>query len=571
MYKKSAYTLFSSLIFIFAFFCCSQAQSNEKINFYTLNYPPLSIHKGQRKSGLGCDLIHEIDRRLHSKSAITFGIWEKIFKQALQTPNAGIFPTNRTPERNPLFYWVGPFCQSEYYIYQSNTRKNMISSKEDILNVKSIATVKEYSMNEDFKALGCKNLRYYNSPNEAIISVILGKSDICIFPTFILDTFYEESGYDVNTEVTPVKNNSGLSALLNGDNGVQLSYGTDYESYTDIQRKHKELGHSNTQNFSNRPDVVPVMLYKEEDLFLALNRNIPLNTVKKMQQTLFEIQQSGILRKLFKKYHIPIECMPEINPTLNATDTGNPTAEAILPAAPDTTPQNLPDAAEKGMTIYAESFPPLTFTAKGSSYLQGATVDLISAIYTELEQNPQKIILDDWNIIYNKAKSTPYSVICTLKRIPERENSFYWVGPYAADSAWLYARRDFSAKVTDIASARNLPGISCIDQTFATTMLQKEGFKNLLRHNKPEVAVKQMFENPKYAGAFSSVSAPYMIREAGYSPIDVKPLLQVSKKTNYYIGISRSTPEAVAREWQQAFQTIKDSGRLKEILNRWIK
>ena len=567
MHKESTHPLFYSLLLILALLLGSRAHSQERVNFYTLNYPPLSMHKGPRGSGLGCDLIHEINRRLHSKSAVTFGKWENIYQKALHTKNTGIFPTNLTPERAPHFNWVGPFCQSAYYVYQSNTRKNLITSREDILSVKSIATVKEYAMNEDLIALGCKNLRYYNNPNEAIISVILGKSDICIFPTFILDTFYKESGYDVNTEVQVYKDSGGLSALLNGDNGVQLSYGTSYESYNDIKLKHKELGRPSTQNFSNRPDVIPVLLYKEEDLFFALNQATPLETAQKMQQALYDIQQSKILQKLFTKYHIPLECMPEIPPTLKSSTT------PVIPAAIQPPSQKTAEAVavNEKMTVYAERFPPLTFTAKDSNYLQGAAVDLIAAIYKELGQKPEKIILDDWNIIYNKAQTTPNSVVCTLKRIPEREDLFYWIGPYAADSAWLYARRDFSSQISDIASAKEIPVIACIDQTFAATVLKNEGFKNLLLKSKPDDAIIQMLDNPEYAGAFSSVSAPYMIRDAGYSPINVKPLLQVSQKTNYYIGISRSTPPAIAQKWLQAFQKIKESGELKKILERWIK
>lgn len=548
-------------------FCCNTGFSENLAILYTNNYPPLSIKSGKNVSGLGCDLVKEINKRSGTKTRIIFGTWNKIYKQTQQEKHSGIFPTLLTDNRNNNFSWVGPFCTSEYYVYMSNTKNNTISSKEDLKNVKSIATYKEYALNEVLIKQGCKNLVYFNSPKEAIISVILGKSDVCVFPTFIIDTFHKESGYVVKSSPDPIKDTSGLGALVRGDNGVQLSYGTGYESYDDITLKHKNLGNKNKLEIKGRPDVTPVLPYHQENIYFALNSNVPAETVKTMQKTLFNISQDGTLKKLFHKYHIPLTLMPEVPPTLSIPVSKTTSSSVITPAA--TT--KVPEEATAPLTIYAENFPPLTFSASDSKSPQGAVVELLSAMEKELKTKPAPIIIDDWNSIFNTAKSTPYSVICTLKRIPEREKDFYWVGPYAADSAWLYSRRDFEGGIKDIAEAKQISKIACIAKSFAHETLLKEGFTNITTYSKPDKAVHDMLKDPEHAAAFSSVSTPYMIRNAGYSPVNIKPLIQLSKKTNYYIGISKSTPESVALKWQEAFKKVKESGDLKQILERWIK
>ncbi len=544
----------------------------QPVHYYTLKYPPLSMKRGNRDSGLACDLAREIDRRIGSSGSISFGTWTQSYDATLKDPAGCIFPTNLTPQRQNNFNWVGPFCTSTYYIYQSSTRTKKITDINEIKNISKIATFKSYALNETLKAQGCKNLVYFDTPREAIISVILEKCDICIFPEFIIETFNRESGYSIKTIHNDPVDNSTLGSLISGRDGVQVVYGTGYESYNDITKKHKELGQSNRPDVNGRPDITPIILYSTENLYFAVNKHIPAATVTAMQKALYDCRQDGTLTRIYKNHNIDLSAMPQIPAEPNAADkeviefatTTKPAA--AIPQSPGA----ISDELNK-ITIYAEQFPPLTFTTRDSTFIQGATVDLITAMYHKFKQNPPVINMDNWNKIYDKARTTPYAVICTLKRTPERENDFYWIGPYAADSAWLYARRDFPGKIADISAAKKIPTIFCIDKAFACNTLQSEEFTNLKTFSNPDDVVNSMLDNPETAGAFSSVSAPYMIRDAGYSPINVKPLLQVSKKTNYYIGISKSTPEAIVKLWQEAFTEIKENGKLQDILGRWIK
>ncbi len=528
---------------------------------YTNEYPPLSIQQQGKDRGLGCELLQEIDRRLNYNTKITFDLWSKAFAQALHNSDTGVFPTNITPEREPEFIWVGPFCVSEYYIYKANTKNIAINSKDDIINAKKIATVREYVINSKLKQQGCKNLVYFNTPREAIIAVILGKCDICIFPKFIVDNFHKESGYKIRTDQPIKTHNSGLSSLFDDSNGISLTYGSSYETYEDRTLKHKELGQTNAVSTKGRPDITPVDLFMRENLYFALNKHTPASIANDMQKALYQIKEDKTLTRLFAKYHIPRSSIPEIPPTPAFPHN---VAKATAPAPVFT--------ATKPLHIYAEDFTPFTFLTSGSDQVQGAGIDLVKAIQRELgDSAATPITLTDWNSAFNQARSTPFSVICALKRIPERENDFYWIGPYAADSAWLYSRRDFPQKITNIQQAKDILKIACIDQTFAHAELLAQGFKNIVSYNTPDEVVKEMLNNPEYAAAFSSAAAPYMIRNAGYSPLNVQPLIPISKKTNYYIGISKGTPQGIASSWQQAFDKLKASGEVNAIIQRWIK
>ncbi len=566
-------TIYMLLLIIFSVFSQqTPARSAGIKQAYTIEYAPMSINKGRKSSGLACTILKEVGKRTGSNIPITFGIWKQVLAKAEKTDATAIFPTTLIDERRDSFIWVGPFCTAEYYIYKSPTKNISISIKEDIINVKSIATVKDYVLNNTLIEQGCKNLKYFKTPKDAIMAVILDRCDICIFPTFIVDEFNRLSGYAALSYAKKEK----TSAILSGENGIRLHYGTDHESYDDVARRHKDLGNSNVVKYSSETRIVPVLPFTTENFYFALNKKSDTDTAINMQNALKSIEQDGTLLKMFNKFGVSPSSIPEIPlkpifPTINKSATIDQAIKAITPANSLEAPQPQLQAQNSTMIIYAEDFPPFSFSTEGSTHIQGAITELILAIQKDLGEKPTPITLLDWNNIFDKAKATPYSVICTLKRIPEREDDFYWIGPYAADSAWLYARTDFPAIISTADDAKKIEQISCVDQTFAYFSLVEAGYNNLKPYNTPNEVVTNMMKDQNTAGAFSSVSAPYVIRNAGYSAANVKPLLQLSKKTNYYIGISKLTPKAVAEAWQQSFEKIRERGELAKILSRWIQ
>ena len=444
-------------------------------------------------------------------------------------------------DRRKDFYWVGPIASLDYFVYKPRGSNVVVNGLKDIRNAKKIATVNGYAVNQTLKDSGCKNLVYFDTAEQAVSSLLNGDTSIGIFP-----------------DVT-------VKGLL------------------------KNMGMKNTRG------LTPIHMFMKRNLYYALNRNTSPRVALYMQKILLEMNHDGTLNKLYKRY-MPQGRKPKIPEFPIFPD------ETILPAtliysepliinnkAVPTIKSNIVERRatssvvlskdgkvvsgnrKEAITIYAEEFPPFTFSTDNSNYIQGAVAELISAIQKELGQLPAPIQLSEWNSILYLAQSTPFSAICTLKRTPDRENEFYWIGPYAADSAWLYARRDAPIRISNLAEAKLIPAIACVGGAFAGSTLSKLGFSNLMPYSTPKEAIQDIMQNPDHAAAFSSISAPFIARAAGYSAINMKPLLQVSKKTNYYIGISKQTPKGVADAWQAAFDALNNRGEVKRIINRWLK
>ena len=538
--KKLQLFLSAIIISLICLYTAS-AQAAKITRIYTSDTPPISMPAGTSGSGIAYKAVEEMMRRVQVDIPITFGDWDVVYEKTLHDPGSALFPMVMTAERRNNFFWVGPIASLDYYVYKPRGSNIKINNMNDIRNAKSIAVVRNFAVVQTLKDSGCTNLIYFETVEQALNSLIIGNTAIGIFPDASVNTFQ------------------------------------------------KNMGVKYTRN------LVPVHLFMKRTLYYALNRNTSPRVPIYMQQVLLEMRHDGTLEALYKKYMpgsripnipespvfpneivLPIEAVYTepliINGKAVPTIKSNVVTRRKIQSSVLTKEGKVISGAPRhGITIYAEEFPPFTFAVANSNYIQGAIAELVSAIQKELGQTPDPIQLSEWNSIYYLAQSTPYSALCTLKRTPERENDFYWIGPYAADSAWLYARRDSPIAAPNIQDAKYIPAIACVGGAFAGNILSRLGFSNLMPYSTPGEAMHDMMNDPEHAAAFSSVTAPYIARNSGFSAINMKPLLQISKTTDYYIGISKQTPPEVAQAWQNAFEALKRRGVVKQIMQRWIK
>ena len=531
----------SALIIMLISLSTTPVQAAKITHIYTSNTPPISMPSGTTGSGIAYKAVEEIMKRAQVDIPISFGDWDVVYEKALHNTGSALFPMVMTSERRNNFFWVGPISSLDYYVYKPRGSNIKINTMDDIRNAKSIAVVRKFAVVQTLKDSGCTNLVYFDTVEQALNSLLTGNTTIGIFP------------------------DSSVNIFLN------------------------RMGVKYTRH------LIPVHLFMKRTLYYALNKKTSPQVAIYMQRVLQEMRRDGTLEALYKKY-MPGSRIPSIpespvfpneiilpkqvvfNEPLIINGKAVPTIKsnfverrAIQSAVLTKEGRVVSGAPRQGITIYAEEFPPFTFSVNNSNYIQGAVAELVSAIQNELGQTPDPIQLSEWNSVFYLAKTTPYSAICTLKRTPERENDFYWIGPYAADSAWLYVRRDSPLTAASIQDAKFIPAIACVGGAYAGTVLSRLGFSNLMPYSTPTEAMHDMMTNPEHASAFSSVTAPYVARDSGYSAINMRPLIQISKTTDYYIGISKQTPPEVAQAWQNAFEVLKQRGVVKQIMQRWIK
>ncbi|WPC05225.1 transporter substrate-binding domain-containing protein [Pseudomonas benzenivorans] len=90
-----------------------------RVVLLTENFPPFNMAANDKNfardaniRGISADIVREMFRRADIRYSLTLRFpWDRIYKQAMTTPNHGLFSTSLSEARKPLFRWVGPIAQ----------------------------------------------------------------------------------------------------------------------------------------------------------------------------------------------------------------------------------------------------------------------------------------------------------------------------------------------------------------------------------------------------------------------------------------------------------------------------
>lgn len=101
---------------------------------YTEQLPPLNYQQGTQLTGFATDLLRMAAHDADLSLSIALQPWARAYRTVLETPNSVIFSITRTPEREPLFHWVGPISPRQIKLYRLNTRRDIsIQAEADLM------------------------------------------------------------------------------------------------------------------------------------------------------------------------------------------------------------------------------------------------------------------------------------------------------------------------------------------------------------------------------------------------------------------------------------------------------
>lgn len=248
---------FAGLFLVLLLTCHAQAGPVE-LQFLTEEYPPLTFLKDGEVSGLGADVVAEIQRRTGNRGAIQILPWARAYQTALVTPNVVLFTTTRTAEREALFKWVGPIATMNTGLYAKRESTVRISSLSEARAVDGILTVREYYSHQFLKHEGFANLDLVNTP-ETMVRMLLGERRALMASDNLL-----------------------MPALLD------------------------KAG-------SNMDAVKLVYTFMQSQTYIAFSRNTSDDMVRNWQLALDQMKRDGSFGRLYKKW-LPGESPPAIRP-----------------------------------------------------------------------------------------------------------------------------------------------------------------------------------------------------------------------------------------------------------------
>ena len=227
------------------------AQASDPLVLLTENFPPYNMSSDGKSfarepeiQGIAADLVREMFRRADIPYSMTLRFpWTRVYQQSKDTPNHGVFVLARQPDREALFKWVGPLGPDDWVLLARAGSTLQLDSLEQARGLR-IGAYKGDAIAESLQRSGLK-------------------------PVLV---------------------------LRDQDNAKKLSTGEiDLWATGDPAGRYlaRQIGMTAFKT---------VLRFNGTQLYLALNKSVPDEVVKKLQESLDQMREDGFVDATFSRY-----------------------------------------------------------------------------------------------------------------------------------------------------------------------------------------------------------------------------------------------------------------------------
>lgn len=197
-----------------------------------------------RVVGIATDKVRAAFERAGLAYTIDLLPWKRAYAAARTRPDACVYSTTRTPERDALFKWVGPTDSAEWVLMARADRQITLRTLEDARPYR----IGTYHGDARDAYLRSRGFRVDPAPTDLVNprKLLLGRIDL-------------------------------WAASLRRDSPVLDQHG-----------------------YGGR--IVPVLVFNRLDVFLACNRAVPDEVVKRLNQAFASLERDGALRRIERAY-----------------------------------------------------------------------------------------------------------------------------------------------------------------------------------------------------------------------------------------------------------------------------
>ncbi len=226
--------------------CSALAAETVTLHLTTEDYPPFNIVDARtgRISGIATEKVLELMHRAGEVVSLSAFPWSRSFRMGQQLPNTCVFSTTRTPEREPLFKWVGPLVKNRWVIF---------ARADDPRSPKTLEDLRPY-------VLGVYR-------NDAVGEFLAGKG--------------------FKTDV----------ANLDADNPRKLLIGR-----FDFWATGELLGLDILRHQGLSEQIVPLFPFNNTEMYLACNKGMAQKRIDRFNQILHQMERDGTAGAIERKY-----------------------------------------------------------------------------------------------------------------------------------------------------------------------------------------------------------------------------------------------------------------------------
>ena len=218
--------------------------------------------------------------------------------------------------------------------------------------------------------------------------------------------------------------------------------------------------------------------------------------------------------------------------------------------------------------VYGDAFPPF-ITENQPHGIEGAAIDLLNQMIGGDLQAEFKVSIAPWKRTYENLKSEPNSIGLAVRRTPQRENQFYWIGPYYRGTVSLYGMKSTKALIDAAVPWRDLPigvkrGASDYhwlrEHSVPTTSLDESesDLQNLKKLILGRVQLVPMLQ----------AEADYYAKKLYLPEGELLPLVTLDCCAEVYIVLSANSNKMFVEKLRSRFEQVKQSSSYpSELLN----
>ena len=235
-------TLLAALLLSFS--GAAYAEAAFALHLTTETSAPYSMREGGRVTGIGTDMVREILDRSGIAYSIDVLPWKRAYTEALERNDGCVYSTTRTPEREPLFKWIGPIGEADWVLMARADRK---------LNLQTLDDARPYRIGT------------YNGDAR--------------------DVYLRERGFHVDPAPNDLTNPRKLML-----GRIDLWAASTRRSDATLER----LGYAGK--------IVPVLVFNRIHIYLACNRAVPDELVTRMNGAVEAMERDGSARAILHRY-----------------------------------------------------------------------------------------------------------------------------------------------------------------------------------------------------------------------------------------------------------------------------
>ena len=243
--------LMAGLLMLMAASVRAALPDDYKVVLLTENFPPFNMaadgknYAAERNiRGINADIVREMFKRAGIAYSMTLRFpWERIYNQVLEQPDQGLFSTTYTPEREPLFKWVGPLASTGWVLLAPPGSSLRLSSLEQAQPYR-IGAYKNDAVSQHLESKGLEPINSLRD-QENIGKLLKGRIDLWATTDPVGPYLAKQEGV------------SGLTTVLR---------------------------------------------FNDAQLFLALNKQTPDEVVTRLQKALNEMKGDGAIDAIMRRY-----------------------------------------------------------------------------------------------------------------------------------------------------------------------------------------------------------------------------------------------------------------------------